>query len=62
MLKKNEHASRWRRLDVDWAEYRICAAEMGMSEEDFFNCDPIFFNEMYEKFWERKKVGELYGG
>jgi hypothetical protein len=35
---------------------------MGMSEEEFFNCDPIFFNEMYEKFWERKKAGELYGG
>ena len=50
-----------RRIDIDWAEYRICAAEMGMSEEEFFNCDPIFFNEMYEKFWERKKVGELYG-
>lgn len=33
-----------------------------MSEEEFFNCDPIFFNEMYEKFWERKKAGELYGG
>ena len=40
--------------EIDWAEYMVCAREMGMSEEEFFNSDPIFFNECYEIFKERE--------
>ena len=39
------------------------AKEMGMSEEEFWNSDPIFFYECYEKFIERKirEVKWIYG-
>lgn len=41
----------------------IAAREMGMSEEEFFNSDPIFFNECYEIFRDRKRkeLMSLYG-
>lgn len=37
----------------------VCARKMGMSEEEFWNSDPIFFNECLEAFTnlERKKEG-----
>lgn len=28
----------------------VCARKMGMSEEEFWNSDPIFFNECLEIF------------
>ena len=42
----------------------ICARKMGMSEEEFWNSCPIFFNECYQVFMERKQeeVRMLYGG
>lgn len=42
----------------------VAAKEMGMSEEEFFNSDPIFFNECYEIFQDRKRkeLMSLYGG
>lgn len=41
----------------------IAAREMGMSEEEFFNSNPIFFNECYEVFQYKKQqeVKALYG-
>ena len=41
----------------------ICAREMGMSEEEFWNSDPIFFNECYQIFLEHKnkEVRMKYG-
>lgn len=41
----------------------VSAKEMGMSEEEFFNSCPIFFNECYELFVKRKReeVMMLYG-
>ena len=41
----------------------MIAREMGMSEEEFWNSDPIFFCKCYEKFCERKidEVKALYG-
>ena len=41
----------------------IAAREMGMSEEEFWNSDPIFFNECYEIFQlkKRKELEVLYG-
>ena len=35
----------------------VCARKMGMSEEEFWNSDPIFFNECLEVFTnlERQK-------
>lgn len=41
----------------------ICAKEMGMSEDEFWNSCPIFFNECYEIFVDRKKeeVAAIYG-
>ncbi len=39
------------------------AREMGMSETEFWNCDPIFFNECYEAYVNRqiRKAEALYG-
>ena len=36
---------------------------MGMSEEEFWNSDPVFFNECYEEFRRdrRQEVKALYG-
>nr|DAI70340.1 MAG TPA: hypothetical protein [Caudoviricetes sp.] len=36
---------------------------MGMTEEEFFHSCPIFFNEQYEVFCERKveEMRMLYG-
>lgn len=41
----------------------VAAREMGMSESEFWNSDPIFFNECYEIFQLRKReeVRMLYG-
>lgn len=37
----------------------VCARKMGISEEEFWNSDPIFFNECLEVFTnlERQKEG-----
>ena len=37
---------------------------MGMSEEEFWNSDPIFFNECYEVLQKdrRREVDALYVG
>ena len=50
-------------MDIDWAEYMVCARKMGMSEEEFWNSDPIFFNECLEVFTEleKRKGGALIG-
>lgn len=42
----------------------VCARLMGMSEEEFMNSCPIFFNECYQAFMERRseEVRMLYGG
>lgn len=50
-------------VDINWPEYMIAARKMGMSEEEFWNSDPIFFNECYEVFQKekRKEVEALYG-
>ena len=50
-------------MDMNWAEYMMAARRMGMSEEEFWNSDPIFFNECYEVFQKekRKEVEALYG-
>ena len=42
-------------LDIDWALYMVCAREMGMSEEEFYHSSPIFFDECYRIFKERKE-------
>lgn len=41
----------------------VCARKMGMSEAEFWNSDPIFFNECLEIFLdiERRKAGTLRG-
>lgn len=48
---------------MNWAEYIVAAREMGMSEEEFWSSDPIFFNECYEIFQKKKQreVREIYG-
>lgn len=50
-------------IDINWAEYMTCAKEMGMSQDEFWGSDPIFFNECYEILQERKQRGviALYG-
>ena len=50
-------------IDINWPEYMIAARKMGMSEEEFWNSDPIFFNECYEVFQneKRKEVEAIYG-
>ena len=42
----------------------VAARTMGMSEEEFMNSCPIFFNECYRVFVERnlEEVKSLYGG
>ena len=49
--------------EKNWAEYMVAARMMGMSENEFFNSDPIFFNECLEVWQEveKKKVGVIYG-
>lgn len=39
------------------------AREMGMSEEEFWNSDPVFFNECYREYQKRQvqKMEALYG-
>lgn len=32
----------------------VVAREMGMSEDEFFHSCPVFFNEVAEKFYEKK--------
>lgn len=51
------------KVDINWAEYMVCARKMGMSEEEFWNSDPVFFNECLEIFseMERQKGGALHG-
>ena len=51
-------------MDMNWAEYMMAARRMGMSEEEFWNSDPIFFNQCYEIYWrdKEKEVSALYGG
>lgn len=41
----------------------VAARMMGMSENEFFKSDPIFFNECLEVWQEveKKKVGVIYG-
>lgn len=50
-------------IEINWAEYMVAARMMGMSENEFFNSDPIFFNECLEVWQEveKKKVGVIYG-
>ena len=50
-------------IDIDWAEYMVCARKMGMSEDEFWNSDPVFFNECLEVFTEleKRKRGALIG-
>ena len=43
-------------MDINWAEYMVSARKMGMSEEDFWNSDPVFFNECLEVFCELEKA------
>lgn len=48
---------------MDWAEYMTAARKMGMSEEEFWNSDPIFFNRCYEAYQKdrEREVRALYG-
>lgn len=41
----------------------VCARKMGMSEDEFWNSCPIFFNECYQIFLRDKEeeVEALYG-
>lgn len=36
----------------------VCARKMGMSEKEFWNSDPIFFNECLEVFADLEKQKE----
>ena len=45
-------------MDIDWAEYVMAARKIGMSEEEIYNSDPIFFNRCYELF-QRQKGNEV---
>ncbi len=45
-------------MNIDWAEYVMVARKMGMSEEEFYNSDPIFFNRCCELF-QRQKESEV---
>lgn len=51
-------------MELNWAEYMMAARRMRMSEEEFWNSDPIFFNECYEIYQrdKRNEVKALYGG
>lgn len=46
-------------IEINWAEYMVVARKMGMNEDEFWNSDPIFFNECLEVFekMEKKKAG-----
>ena len=46
-------------IEINWAEYLVCARKMGMSEEEFWNSCPIFFNEQLDVF---EKMNERKGG
>lgn len=41
----------------------IAARKMGMSEEEFWNSDPVFFNECFEAYQKdrEREVKALYG-
>ena len=41
----------------------VCAKTMGMSEDEFWNSCPIFFNECFEKYMEieQKRGGVRIG-
>ena len=47
-------------IEIDYAAYIVLARKMGMSEKEFWNSCPIFFNECLEKFYELG--GGEYGG
>lgn len=42
-------------MKIDFAEYLVTAREMGMSEEEFWNSCPIFYNEQLEAYGRRKR-------
>ena len=48
---------------MNWAEYMMAARKMGMSEQEFWHSDPIFFNECFEIYQRdrEKEVRALYG-
>lgn len=48
---------------MDWAEYMMAARRMGMSEAEFWNSDPVFFNECYEVYIRdrNREVSAFYG-
>ena len=50
-------------IDMSWPEYMVAARKMGMSEEEFWNSDPIFFNECFDAFQRdrEQEVRALYG-
>lgn len=39
----------------------VAAMEMGMSEKEFWNSDPIFFNRCYEVYM-KKEMRKIYVG
>lgn len=41
----------------------VAAREMGMSEQEFMNANPVFFAECYEIFNRKKReeVSRIYG-
>lgn len=41
-------------IEIDWVSYMLAAKEMCISEEEFWDTDPIFFNKLYEKYQENK--------
>ena len=49
-------------MNIDWAEYMVIARKMGMSEEEFWNSDPIFFNKCYEIFLRKKEYEVIQYG
>lgn len=61
--KKVDKYKKKEEIEINWAEYMVAARMMGMSENEFFNSDPIFFNECLEVWQEveKKKVGVIYG-
>lgn len=46
-------------IEINWAEYMVVARKMGMNEDEFWNSDPVFFNECLEVFekMEKQKAG-----
>lgn len=49
-------------MNINWAEYMVIARRMGMSEEEFWNSDPIFLNECCEIFFREKESEMLMYG